>query len=594
MSRIQTLSPFLANQIAAGEVVERPASIVKELVENSLDAEASSIRVAVELGGVKRVRVTDDGAGIHHDDLRLALHRHATSKISRPEDLAALLTLGFRGEALASMASVARVVLTSRTADMAQAWTIEVHGGGELRFAPNAHPVGTTVDVSDLFFNTLARRKFLKTERTELLHIEDVFRRLALSHPETAMQLEQQGRTLVRVERGVDERGRRARLGQLVGEELAQTAVDIDERRGGLRLSGWVGRPTLSRSQADQQYFFVNGRTVRDKLVAHAVRQAYRDVLFHGRHPVFVLFLELPAEVVDVNVHPTKHEVRFRDARTVHDFVFGTLNRVLRDDRPGKLPVAEPHLPATPFPIREPHAPGLHFAPHEDRVPVMEQIARYRSLAETPSIGSRIHSAPLPQSGTTPPLGYAVGQIHGVYVLAQNSRGLVVVDMHAAHERITYEGLKAMRRGERATSQQLLVPPRVDVSVVQADIAEAAAGELATLGLVLDRIGPGTLVVRAVPALLGDAEPIGLIRDVLADLVEHGSSAHVAALEERLLATMACHASVRAHRTLTIAEMNALLRQMEVTENAGQCNHGRPTFFEYSLADLDKLFLRGR
>jgi DNA mismatch repair protein MutL len=598
MKRIAPLSAFLANQIAAGEVVERPASLVKELIENSLDANARKVRVAVELGGVKRVRVVDDGDGIHRDDLRLALQRHATSKIAQPDDLAALSTLGFRGEALASMASVARVTLTSRTLDAPNAWTIAVSGGVETRFGPAAHPVGTTVEVADLFFNTPARRKFLKTERTELLHVEDVFRRLALSHPDAAFELEQEGRTLVRVDPAVDDRARCARLGQLVSEELAESGIPIDERRAGLRLYGWVGQPTSSRSLADQQYFFVNGRAVRDKLVGHAVRQAYRDVLFHGRHPVFVLFLELPADSVDVNVHPTKHEVRFRETRTVHDFVFGTLNRLLREERPDTARHSQPASEPSGLSAKSHFAPPPSFRELDLRVPssvpVMEQIARYRSLAGAPSLDARVHAVPLPAPGITPPLGYAVGQLHGVYVLAQNSRGLVLVDMHAAHERITYEALKAARRSERSTSQHLLVPARIDVSVVQADVAEAAATELAALGLVIDRTGPGELLVRAVPALLGDADATELARDVLADLVEHGTSDRLAHLEERLLATMACHASVRAHRALTIDEMNALLRQMEITENAGQCNHGRPTFFEYSLAELDRLFQRGR
>ena len=587
MTRIRPLSTFLANQIAAGEVIERPASIVKELIENSLDAGARSVRVAIEQGGVKRVTVGDDGAGIHADDLRLAVNRHATSKIAEPDDLAHIATLGFRGEALASVASVARVALASRNAGGATGWRIEVHGTDEIAFGPVAHPVGTTVEVTDVFFNTPARRKFLKTERTELAHVEDVFRRLALSSADVAMELVVETRSAFRVEPAGDEKSERRRLARLVGEEFAATAVTIDERREGVVLRGWVGSPTVSRAQADQQHFFVNHRSVRDKLVAHAVRQAYRDVLFHGRHAVFVLFLELEMDDVDVNVHPTKHEVRFRDSRRVHDFVFGTLNRALRDERPGapKAPFSGAWRPEPPELPMHAGALPLHpsFPPHVHR----PAGAAHESV---------VHEAePVRRSTAIPPLGYAVGQLHGVYVLAQNAEGLVMVDMHAAHERITYEALKAAERGHaRVASQRLLVPCEVEVTETGADMVESAAPELERLGLVVGRIGPRRLAVRGVPVLLAGADAARLVQDVLSDLTEHGATDRLEATSERLLATMACHASVRAHRQLNLDEMNALLRQMEVTENAGQCNHGRPTFLVYTLDDLDKLFLRGR
>jgi DNA mismatch repair protein MutL len=625
--RIHELGDLVANQIAAGEVVERPASLVKELVENSLDAGARQVRVATEQGGVKRVVVRDDGEGIHPDDLRLALAPHATSKLREADDLLGVASFGFRGEALASMSAVARVKITSRHADAEMAYAIEVDGGQEQACGPAPHPRGTTVEVSDLFFNTPARRKFLKTERTEQSHVDQVLRRIALGRFDVGFELAQSGRANLTLPAGRPE----ARLARVLSAGFVEQAVAVDESRGPLRLSGWVGLPTQARSQADQQYFFVNGRVVRDKLVAHAIRQAYRDVLFHGRHPVFVLYLELPPGAVDVNVHPTKHEVRFREARAVHDFVFGNLNRALRDVRPdrprsGAAAVAR-ERPITPAPRQA----RLYWAEDAERV-APRSFAE--ALAERAGVeaaegrpypdGERPHGpatpadragpwfdaaggpppaagpAPLAPSahqaapGDLPPLGYALGQLHGVYILAQNADGLVVVDMHAAHERITYERLKAQLAGREVPRQRLLVPQVLEVSEAEADWVEDLSDELAAFGLVLERSGLQTVTVREVPALLARGDVAELARDVLADCQEYGTSQRLAARHEQLLATMACHGSVRAHRALTLAEMNALLRDMETTENAGQCNHGRPTYFVQSMAELDSLFLRGQ
>ena len=602
-NRIKPLSAFVANQIAAGEVVERPASVVKELVENSLDAGARRIQIWIEQGGVKRVRVTDDGAGIHADDLVLALSPHATSKIAAADDLDGVATLGFRGEALASIASVARVSLASRTDDAASGWSIDTQDAVPAA-VPIAHPRGTTVDVSDLFFNTPARRKFLKTERTELAHIDDIATRLALGRLDVEFDIRSAGTTLHLAPAPTN--GLR-RVAQLLGDGFAEAAVPIDELHDGLRLHGWVGLPTHSRAHADQQFFYVNGRSVKDRVIATAVKQAYRDVMFHGRHPVFVLYLELDAREVDVNVHPTKYEVRFRDARRVRDFVFGSLNRALRDLRPHAA-VGEVHSHAARHEVPEAVVRTLAL-PLESRLETSagswsERFAQQANSAQIESdharIGSnthvfQIHKPYAPSPGSTPPLGYAVGQLHDVYILAQNDAGLVVVDMHAAHERITYEKMKAARaRNESIQQQRLLIPVAVEVSRADAVLADEHRDRLAALGIEIDRTGPTSLAVRAIPALLAASDAASLLTDVLGDLGVDGSSDRVSRNEDVLLATMACHGSIRAHRKLTIAEMNALLREMEVTANAGQCNHGRPTYWTQSLHDLDQRFLRGR
>ena len=585
--RIRPLSAFIANQIAAGEVVERPASIVKELVENSLDAEASSIRVDIEQAGVKRIRVRDDGLGIHADDMTLAVARHATSKIVAAADLGGIATMGVRGEALASVASVARLAITSRPTDAESAWHLEVAGGELLAHRPAAHPPGTTVEVTDLFYNTPARRKFLKTERTESAHVQDAYRRVALANPGVAFELTAGARTLDHLAPGSST----DRVGAVFGERFLAESTAIDESGGGMRLNGWIGLPTYSDSRPMRQRFFVNGRGVQDRLAGHAVRQAYRDVLFHGRHPVFVLFLTLDPSMVDVNVHPTKSEVRFRDSRDVHDFVFGKLSRALRDLRPGatvtyrtgdrsELSAAEGQRS---FPFE--HGGGR----------AVDSTSLARLFHERDSALELRDGGQLPESSTgTPPLGYAVAQIHGIYILAENEQGLVIVDMHAAHERITYERLKTQLLGGAVDRQRLLVPLALDVSTTEADLLESRSGELEALGMVMERNGPASVVVREVPALLFDTDIEQLARDVLADFAAFGDSHVLTERQERLLAGTACHASIRANRRLSLPEMNALLRDMETTENAGQCNHGRPTFVIQSLDALDRLFLRGQ
>jgi len=619
MPRIQLLNPRLANQIAAGEVVERPASVIKELLENSLDAGATRIDIDVEQGGVKLLRVRDDGCGIEEGDLPLALSRHATSKIMDLDDLERVATLGFRGEALASVASVSRLLLTSCSETAEQAWQVETEGRDmNPRVQPAAHPRGTTVEVRDLFFNTPARRKFLRTEKTEFGHLEEVVKRLALSRFDVAFNLRHNGRSVLSLRPAHTEQEARRRVASICGPAFVEQSVTIDQERSGLRLWGWVGLATFSRSQADLQYFCVNGRMIRDKLVAHAVRQAYRDVLFNGRHPTFVLFLEVDPAVVDVNVHPTKHEVRFRDGRMVHDFLFSTLYRALADQRPdsqsgatddstgeGSQSTAMPAATGlsagvfsgqTHMPLNEP-APAWSVAPAALERPSPQALAgatqAYTGLyGET--AGQPAQMPPAGDAGEVPPLGYALAQLHGVFILAENADGLVVVDMHAAHERITYERLKQAMELEGLRSQPLLVPESMAVSQRQADCAEEHAAWFARLGFALQRMGPETLAIREIPALLRQADAAQLVQDVLADLMEFGTSDRIEAHRNELLATMACHGSVRANRRLTLAEMNALLRDMEQTERSGQCNHGRPTWTRMSMGELDKLFLRGR
>ncbi|TIH09966.1 DNA mismatch repair endonuclease MutL [Pseudomonas leptonychotis] len=621
-ARIQLLSPRLANQIAAGEVVERPASVIKELLENSLDSGAKRIEVDVEQGGVKLLKVRDNGSGISADDLPLALARHATSKIRELEDLEQVMSLGFRGEALASISSVARLTLTSRTEGAEQAWQVETEGRDmQPRVQPAAHPVGTSVEVRDLFFNTPARRKFLKTEKTEFDHLQEVIKRLALARFDVAFHLRHNGKTMLGLHEAPDELSRARRVASVCGAAFLEQSLPIDIERNGLHLWGWVGLPTFSRSQADLQYFYVNGRMVRDKLVAHAVRQAYRDVLFNGRHPTFVLFLEIDPSVVDVNVHPTKHEVRFRDGRMVHDFLYGTLHRALGEVRPedqlaapatvsemlrptgqaagefgpqGEIGLAASLLqPASSGSVWRSPGAGYQGARPDSALPAAEAQGAYREffapMATTPA------PAGLPEAqGDIPPLGYAIAQLKGIYILAENVQGLVVVDMHAAHERITYERLKVAMASEGLRGQPLLVPESIAVSQREADCAEEHAEWFLRLGFELQRLGPETLAIRQIPALLKQAEATRLVQDVLGDLLEYGTTDRIQAHLNELLGTMACHGAVRANRRLTLPEMNALLRDMEHTERSGQCNHGRPTWTQMGMDDLDKLFLRGR
>ncbi|HEY1589855.1 MAG TPA: DNA mismatch repair endonuclease MutL [Rhodanobacter sp.] len=604
MTVIRVLPPELINQIAAGEVIERPSSVVKELVENSLDAGAGRIEVDIEAGGARLIRVRDDGGGIHVDELPLAVASHATSKISSFDDLEHVASMGFRGEALASVSSVSRFALTSRTSGQDAAFRIEVDSGRLQAARPAQHPPGTSVEVRDLFYNVPARRKFMRAERTEFAHIDDLLKSLALARGSVEFRLSHNGKPVRVWKAARDEQAALQRVAEVLGEEFPAQSLRIDHAMAGLHLSGWVGLPTASRAQADSQYFYVNGRLVRDRIVAHAVRQAYADVLFHGRHAAFVLYLELDPAGVDVNVHPAKHEVRFREQRLVHDFLFRTLHEALAQTRAGlnTLPATEPmpglhesYAAPASLPSGAPAWPA-QFSQSRLSLGVRDApLAGYAALlGESP--GSSAAQMPMPASeeGETPPLGFAIAQLKNIFVLAENAHGLVLVDMHAAHERITYEKLKSGRAGSNLRSQMLLVPLGIAVSAKEAAAAEEHAEALAEWGLELSRSGPATIVVRRIPALLEGADVGQLSRDVLSELAQHGSSRRLQELENELLSTMACHGSVRAGRRLTIPEMNALLREMEATERSGQCNHGRPTWVQLSVAELDKLFMRGR
>ncbi len=629
---IRPLPDILINQIAAGEVVERPASVVKELVENAIDAGASRVDIDLEEGGVRLIRIRDNGSGIAPEQLPLAVSRHATSKIADLDDLESVATLGFRGEALPSIASVSRFTLCSRRAHDEHGSALQIEGGKIGEVTPRAHAPGTTVEVRELFYNVPARRKFLRAERTELGHIEEWLRSLALARPDVELRVSHNGKASRRYKPG--DLYSDARLAETLGEDFANQAVRVDHSGAGLRLHGWIAQPHYSRASADQQYLYVNGRSVRDRSVAHAVKMAYGDVLYHGRQPAYVLFLELDPTRVDVNVHPAKHEVRFRDSRLVHDFVYRTLKDALADTRAGMSaqeigagaaqPVDATAVPtasgasasgASAFGLVRGPAPGAGsggggggFSGWRPQQPLGLQVAdasaAYAALYATPAGAERAVALPpmpsengLPVTSAdagVPPLGYAIAQLHGIYILAENAEGLIVVDMHAAHERIGYERLKNAHDGIGLQSQPLLVPITLAVGEREADTAESEAETLAALGFEVTRAGPGSLHVRSIPALLAHAEPEGLLRDVLTDLREHGQSRRVASARDELLSTMACHGAVRANRRLTVPEMNALLRDMEITERSGQCNHGRPTWARFSLAEIDRWFLRGR
>ncbi len=598
------MSDHLVNQIAAGEVVERPASVVKELLENSLDAEASRIEVDVEQGGIKSIRIRDDGYGIHKDDLKLSLSSHATSKINSLDDLERVKSLGFRGEALPSIASVSRLSLTSRWRDDAEAWSISTASIDEFDVKPAAHAGGTTVEVRDLFYNVPARRKFLRAEKTEFAHLEDVVKRIALSHFNVDITLRHNNRAVRQLRKADDRLQQEKRIAGVCGPAFIENAVFIDYAVNELRLWGWVGRPTFSRSQADMQYFYVNGRMVRDKLVTHAIRQAYHDVLYHGRHPAYVLFLELDPSSVDVNAHPGKHEVRFRQSRSVHDFIFRAIHKSLADLRPDE---ANNRLQAAVFDSgissTTVHQGGQASFRSRAADPYTRQAPLSLSVAEQISAYGRMSDAALDVAGISqdeteseqvPPLGYARVQLHGIYILAENAQGLVLVDMHAAHERITYERLKQSRQDKGIQTQPLLVPINIDVSEKEAALVEDSPEIFAELGLEVDRSGLESVRIRQVPVVLAQGDSEVLLRDVLSDLLKHGSSTRLHEAMNEVLSTMACHGSVRANRKLTIPEMNALLRDMERTERSGQCNHGRPTWVQLSIDELDKLFHRGR
>jgi DNA mismatch repair protein MutL len=598
MSTIRPLPPELINQIAAGEVIERPASVVKELVENSLDAGARRIEIDIEQGGTQLIRVRDDGGGIAEAELDLAVASHATSKIGSFEDLEHVASMGFRGEALASVSSVARFTLTSRQAGKDAAFRIEVDGGRLQAARPAQHPPGTSVEVRDLFYNVPARRKFLRAERTEFAHIDDLLRSLALARDGVEFRLSHNGKPVRIIKAAADQASALLRVAEVLGSEFAAQSLRVDYSAAGLHLSGWVGLPTASRSQADHQFFYVNGRLVRDRIVAHAVRQAYADVLFHGRHPAFVLFLALDPAGVDVNVHPAKSEVRFREQRLIHDFLFRTLHEALAQTRAGTSAVQA--LVAGPAQVSEASPASWGGRPvNQPRLTLGirdEPMHEYAALFGAAGQAQAAASLPLPVHDDTsaPPLGYAIAQLKNIYVLAENEQGLVLVDMHAAHERITYEKLKSGLVTHDLRSQLLLVPLAVAVSTREAAAAEEHGEALAEWGMELSRSGPSAIVVRRIPALLEGADVSQLARDVLGELAQHGSSRRLQELENELLSTMACHGSVRAGRRLGITEMNALLREMEATERSGQCNHGRPTWVQLSVHELDRMFMRGR
>lgn len=622
---IRLLPPQLINQIAAGEIIERPASVVKELLENSLDAGAREIVIDLEHGGIKRIRVMDDGCGIPKDELALALSRHATSKITGPGDLERVTSLGFRGEALPSIASVARLSLTSSTG--AQAWRIE----DQAQILPAAHPQGTTVEVCDLFYNVPARRKFLRAERTEFGHIEALIHRLGLSRFNVGLTVRHNRREIARFTAALTQLEQEKRLAQVLGAAFIEAAVYLEYATAGLELRGWLARPSFSRIQGDLQWFYVNGRMVRDRHLTHALRQAYADVLYHGRQPACVLYLTLDPVQVDVNAHPAKHEVRFREARLVHDFLYRTLQEAVAGMRAG---VQENAVSTPPSPSnRTPAGPGAPIIRHHpDRwswetlpLTIAEGPTSYDTgLAPRPGLASscepaRGSAAPddvayiisaydgavsdrttrgaapnTPPQSDIPPLGFALAQLHGIYILAQNAQGLIIVDMHAAHERLVYERLKVAHARQGIPIQALLVPVSIRVSAREAELAEQLQAFLYEAGLEVDRQGPEHLVVRGAPALLQDADIETLVRDVLADCQAHGTSQRVQVQTHTLLAAMACHGAVRAHRALSLAEMNQLLREMEITDRSGQCNHGRPTWVAFDISQLDKLFLRGR
>jgi DNA mismatch repair protein MutL len=599
MPAIRKLDELLINQIAAGEVVDRPAAALKELLENSLDARARVVEVEMQSGGIKQLKVIDDGEGIEKDELPLALEQHATSKITTVDDLERVLSLGFRGEALASIAAVSQLTLTTRTAAGKHAWRIQSSGGAVAAVEPAAARVGTAVEVRDLYYNTPARRKFLRTDGTEFGHCEEVFKRIALSRPEVSMTLQNNGRTQWRLPSQTFQQRARG----LLGEEFEAVSLWLDEQSAGVRLRGLIAAPTFNRSARDYQYFFVNGRFVRDRLIAHAVREAFHDVLHQQRHPAFVLFLDLDPGRVDVNVHPTKIEVRFRDPRAVHQFLFHALSKTLAAARAGTSSIAtaahatvgEPtsHAPqgANSATSRWSLAPGQGFASHQETL----GLGSRQPTATYDVLFGRKATLEIPATpAAVPPLGFALGQLGGIYVLAQNRHGLVIVDMHAAHERIMYEKLKTALELDRIPTQRLLIPTTLNASRLELALVEENEDLLRQLGFELAVLGPAALVVRSVPAPLQDADPAELARNVLGEIGEYGTTRVLKERREELLAGMACHAAVRANRILTLPEMNALLREMEATDRSGQCNHGRPTWTQISMTELDRLFQRGQ
>ncbi|QFY43529.1 DNA mismatch repair endonuclease MutL [Candidatus Methylospira mobilis] len=620
---IQLLPPQLINQIAAGEVVERPASVVKELIENAFDAGANAIQVDIEAGGLRLIRIRDDGCGIPRDELQLALSRHATSKIACLEDLEQIASMGFRGEALPSISSVSRLTLLSRTVQDEMGWKV-VADGRESAYSvePAQAQPGTMVEVRDLFYNTPARRKFLKSDKTEFSHIQTLLERLALSRFDLAFRLTHNQKEIFDLKPAPHPDAQAQRLARVCGDEFLQNRLAIDNVSSGMTLSGWAGLPGYSRAQGDLQFFYVNGRLVRDKLVMHALKQAYQDVMYQGRQPVYVLYLTLEPAQVDVNAHPTKLEVRFRETRLVHDFLYRSVQRALAEYRPGTTEIQDPSeesesglsperpMASAPFtPVSQPAAVQQRFGstsygerrstPAPNRV---QETLRGLSDLYAPRMETKLEQQPglpkqppaQPVSGQTPLLGFALGHLHNIYILAENENGLVLVDTHAAHERITYERMKRQFRSGSIARQPLLLPIRLQLTAREADLADEYAAQLEQLGLELTRSGVDTVLIRAVPLALQAGQAEKLVRDVLSDLNEVGHSGRMEEASNAILADMACHGSVRAQRRLEIAEMNALLRELEATENFGQCNHGRPTWVELDAKALDKFFLRGQ
>jgi DNA mismatch repair protein MutL len=596
--RIQILDPLLANQIAAGEVVERPASVIKELIENSRDANATKIHVEIENGGISSIKIKDDGEGIHQEDLLPAVSRHATSKIQTLDDLQNIRSFGFRGEALASISSVSRFRLLSRTKEQSHGFQIEVNGREpEILQAPISHGVGTTIEVSDIFYNTPARRKFLKTQQTEFNHILEVIRRMGLSHFDLELNLKHQQKQILSLPITTSLLEKEERVAKICGENFIENTLRVEMQSQDMELSGWFCLPTFSRSQTDLQYIFVNGRMVRDKVISHAVRQAYQDVMYQNRQPAYILYLNILPECVDVNVHPAKNEVRFRESRQVFDFVLHSVKKILQQTRP------------TAFDVKEPIQIPTHSHSHMPSSP--EQVSLYSALVHSePKEMSQKHSMPLAQKSLVlspdceeksthehvdaPVLGFALGQLHGIYIIAQNQQGMILVDMHAAHERICYEKLKKEFYAQKLSIQSLLIPVNITLNQSEVDCVEEKNTLFQQIGFTLEKITEKVVVVRAVPALLVQFDIEKLVKDLISDIVEHDFTDGVQEAINHLLGTLSCHHALRANRQLSLIEMNHLLRQIEETDHSNQCNHGRPTWTAISLPELDKIFLRGR
>ena len=593
-SSIQKLPDNLINQIAAGEVIERPASVVKELLENSIDATASNIGIDIERGGIQRILIRDNGTGIDKQQLTSALTRHATSKIASLDDLQNIHSLGFRGEALPSIASVSRFTLTSNSEQSNQGWTLRNDGGkNQSAIKPAAQSKGTTVEVNDLFFNTPARRKFLRTDKTEYSHCEQVIKRLALAHFHIAFSLRHNQKTIYALPSASSDEDKVGRLEKLLGKPFVEHAIYVENASEDMKLCGWIASPDYSRPQADMQFQYVNSRHIRDKTISHAVKTAYQDVMYHGRHPAYVLFLEIKPGEVDVNAHPAKHEVRFHDSRAIHNFTRQTIRHAISEVRnaqidsgrfdkladftSSELKPVQSGIPVNALPQLKERM-GL-YAPH-----IAEPQADF-------SVATEKHEL---QNQDTPLLGYAIAQLHGIYVLAQNKAGLVLVDMHAAHERVIYEQLKLSRSAENTACQQLLVPLKLTLADSEASLAEQYRETFNSFGFDIDRISDNSIVIRSIPEVLNNADISQLIRDVISDLQNNATTTRIETQRNEMLSSIACHGSIRANRSMTIHEMNALLRLMEQTERSNQCNHGRPTWIQLSIKDMDKLFMRGR